>query len=296
MSRREPAKVWRFVCAAVAAVVAAAIVGAQHPPAARDVPQMLVRIGERVEQWYGRAQSIVALETVWIQTLGHDLAAIGFPRRLEYELRVAWDSRESDAGSLPEAQVLRQLLRVNDRAPRLGDEPGCMDPRPVSPEPLAMLLAPARGKFTFAFAGAGRTDRREALMLDYKSIRPEPAAIEWRDDCVSVSLPGRARGRIWIDPATHDVLRLDEHLVGLFEFDVPDDKVRRGATASMTIERADASIRYARVLFRNPDESLMLPSRIETMTVIRGGGIQRHRITQRFSNYRRFVTEGRIVR
>lgn len=260
-----------------------------------DLAQTLVRVGERVEQWYARAQSIVALESVWVQPLRHDLTALGFPRRLEYELRVAWDAEETGSGLLPHARVLRQLISVNGRPPRPSDEPGCLDPKPVSPEPLAMLLAPERAKFTFAPAGTALIDGRPVVRIDYRSAAIEPAEIVWQDDCVSVSLPGRSRGRVWVDPATHDVLRLDEQLVGLFEFDVPRDQVRRGSAASMVIERADSSIRYRRVAFAEPEEILMLPDTIDTLTIVRGAGPHRHRITQRFSNYRRFITGGRLV-
>jgi hypothetical protein len=110
-----------------------------------------------------------------------------------------------------------------------------------------------------------------------------------------VSLPGRSRGRIWIDAGTYDVLRLDEHLVGLFDFSVPREHQRRGASTSMTIERADSSIRYQRVTFDDPPETLMLPVSVETVTVIRGGGIQRTRISQRFSGFRRFIGDARVV-
>ena len=112
---------------------------------------------------------------------------------------------------------------------------------------------------------------------------------------MSLQLPGRSRGRIWVDAETYDVLRVDDRLVGTFSFDVPREHVRRGAARSMVIERADSSIRYRRVTFSDPEETLLLPASIDSVTVIRGGGTQRTRITQRFSDYRRFLTAGRIV-
>lgn len=92
------------------------------------------------------------------------------------------------------------------------------------------------------------------------------------------------------------MLRLDEHLVGQFEFPVPWQHVRRGASPSMAIERADSSIRFRRVAFEEPDEVLMLPAEIDSFQTVRGGAVQRTRIIQRFSDYRRFLTGGRIVR
>jgi hypothetical protein len=139
-------------------------------------------------------------------------------------------------------------------------------------------------------------DGRAAVMIDYKGVAAGQPEVTWRENCVSISLPGRSRGRIWIDTATYDVLRLDEQLVGPYEFQVPREHQRRGAAASMAIERADSSIQFKRVDFQDPDEVLMLPATIDTFQIVRGGGIQRTRITQRFSEYRRFLTGGRIVR
>ena len=63
----------------------------------------------------------------------------------------------------------------------------------------------------------------------------------------------------------------------------------------MTIERADSSIRYRRVPFSDPDETLLFPATIDTTTIVRNSGSPRTRISQSFGNYRRFVTGSRIV-
>ena len=54
-----------------------------------DLGDMLARVGAAVERYYARAQSIICVETVRIQSLGYDLvpdASMG--RQLTYELRV----------------------------------------------------------------------------------------------------------------------------------------------------------------------------------------------------------------
>jgi hypothetical protein len=127
-------------------------------------------------------------------------------------------------------------------------------------------------------------------------VSRKPPEIVWKDECVSVDLPSMTRGRVWIDPATHDILRLDERLTGMFELRVPREHARHSASSFMVIERADTSIRYNPVTFRDPDETLMLPSSIESFTIIRNSGVPRLRTTQEFSNYRRFMTGGRLVR
>jgi hypothetical protein len=260
-----------------------------------DLSTLLARVGQRVEQYYGRAQSIMCEETVRLEQLGHDLVWDGsHVRRLVYELRVAWSSTSTDAKT-PEATVLRQLISVNGRPPREGDEPGCMDPKPVSPEPLAMLLPGQQGDYRFSAAGTRRTREGSTVMLDFKSMASRPPEIQWKGDCVSVDLPGRWRGRVWVDGATADVLRLDEQLIGMFDLPTPRHQVRRGASPSMTIERVNSSIRYRQVAFADPNETLILPESIVTVQVIRDSGSPRLRIVQTFSKYRRFVTDARIV-
>ena len=285
---------FRRLLLASAIVVSAAAPQAQRSDPTLPLTDTLVRVSDRVEQWYARAQSLVSLESVWIQPLRSDLTAIDFPRRLAYELRLAWDA-PADGGALPEANVVRHLLTVNGRPPKPRDEAGCLDPKPVSTEPLSMLLPAQRDDYTFSVAGTARVDGRAALMIDYRSVAAGEPEITYTRDCISIELPGRSRGRIWIDSATYDVLRLDERLTGMFDFSTPREQQRRGAARNMTIERADSSIQYKQVSFVDPEETLMLPAAIETVTVIRGGSTQRNRITQRFSDYRRFLTGGRVV-
>ena len=268
---------------------------AQAPGGSADLPATLERIGEHVAQYYGRARSIICIETVYLQPLTSGFSFDGPGRELKYELRVEWEPTPD--GERPgEAKVVRQLLTVGGRAPRPKDEPGCLDPKSVSPEPLAMLLPGRRPDFVFKWIGTTRSDGRPSVILDYKATGSKPADVVWNKECVTVDLPGRTQGRVWIDAATDDVLRLDEHLIGTFDFPVPREHTLHHRPDWMTIERADSSIRYRPVVFRDPDETLMVPASIESMTIIRNSGVPRLRTTQTFSNYKRFVTGGRIVK
>jgi hypothetical protein len=260
-----------------------------------ELQKTLALVGQRVESWYGRAQSVVSRETVVIQPLRSDSTPTDIPRRLVFELRVGWETDPERPDGPAVASVLRQPVSVGGRPARPGQDSGCMDPKPVSPEPLAMLLPDRLSESEFSAAGLGREDRRAALMIDFRGVVVAPPSITWTGECVSVSLPGRSRGRVWVDAATYDVLRIDDRLVGSFTLEVPRDQVRRGAAPTMVIERAESSIRYRRVEFQNPREALMLPASIDTHTVIRGVTTRRVRMTQRFSDYRRFLTGGRIV-
>jgi hypothetical protein len=266
--------------------------GAVARAAAGDDPadDVLTRLGAYVEQYYGRAQSILAEESVTLQPLASDFGPQGFPRRLTYELRVEWDP-EADAPAV----VRRDLLSA--KGPPLGspDQPDCLDPRSVSPEPLAFLLPARRDKIRFKPARADRLDGRAVISFEYSPVAPEPPIVEWRDDCATIDLPGRTSGRIWVDPATSEVLRFDEHLVGQVDIPAPPRRNRLIGPDWFTIERADTSIRYRPVTFVEPDETVLLPAEVVSLSVIRNSGVPRLRVTQTFGNYRRFVTKARIV-
>ena len=103
-------------------------------------------------------------------------------------------------------------------------------------------------------------------------IGPE---IVWRESCVSINVPQQTRGRVWIDRFGGDVLRIDETVLGPFDIRVPEEQRRKGAVPTLTLDRADSSIRYRTVTFADPNEIVLLPESIEMMTVIRGSGAPR---------------------
>ena len=282
----------RFALAAV--VLSLLVAGREAIGQSIAADQTVARLSTYVEQYYSRAQSIVVNEHVTVQQIKRDLTVEGFARRLVYELRVEWDP--SVSGDESPAKVTRQLLTVNGKPPREGDEPECTDPRSVSPEPLAFLLPDQRHKYEFISAGIGRVDRRDALMVDFRSVERGAPKVEWTEKCISVTVVGQARGRVWFDPESAAIVRLDEQLTGMIDFPVPRKHQRINGAMYMTLERSDSSIRYRPVMFNDPDEMLMLPSEIISSWMFRTPGSTGTRVTQSFSNYRRFVTAGRILR
>jgi len=57
----------------------------------------------------------------------------------------------------------------------------------------------------------------------------------------------------------------------------------------------DTSIRFKRVSFDDPSETLILPVTSSAMQIIRGAGTPRLRTMTTYTNYKRFLTGGRIV-
>lgn len=277
------------------ALTATCVVAAGVWAQTSDVDELLARVGERVRTFYDHAQSVVCTERVTYQPIASNLMPEGFPRVLEYELRVEWDRADGDE---PEARMTRELLRVNGRTPRPKDEPKCVDPKSASPDPLTMLLPRHREEYVFGWARNGRQkgvlkDGR-TLLVEYQQVHAGPLEDRWDDkDCLSISVPVRTRGRVWIDAITNDVMRLEESLTTTYEYRLPP-KHAHGDQMFWVFQRMDTSVRYRPVAFRDPEEIMLLPESMDSLMVVQGA--QSYRRTQTFNNYRRFLTAGRLVK
>ena len=114
-------------------------------------------------------------------------------------------------------------------------------------------------------------------MIDFASLdqRSNAELIEdpsGHDDCFDWSGHLASRGRIWVDASTYDVVRVERGLRGPVDVKVPAQIQRRYSLASwVVIVRDDVSIRYKTVSFNDPDEVLLLPESIDSLTVVRGG-------------------------
>src|SRR6185295_13748675 len=118
--------------AATAVIAVAASLSAQGP-AETDI--LIAHVGDRIAEFYSRAQSLVCFEKVTAQPVGSDRSPVGFGRVLEYELRI---EPEGEDGKPTDARVIRELLKVNGRRPKPQDSKNtntCLDPNPLSPEP-----------------------------------------------------------------------------------------------------------------------------------------------------------------
>jgi hypothetical protein len=282
--------------ALVLAVAAVTATGGQVQP---DVEELLVRVGERVAEFYKRASNVICIETSMVQPLDLNNSPYGFVRTVESELRV-----EADNGQAPgEAAIVRKVRKVNGRVPREKDKKdrsGCTDPNPLSSEPLAFLLPAHRSEYQFRAAKIAKDRARTTLVIDFASVnrRSKPELIAdpgGHDDCFDWSGHIASRGRIWVDAENYDVVRVERGIGGPVDVTVPLLIQRRHHLPSwVVIVRDDVTIRYKTVAFSEPDELLLLPESIVSLTMVRGG-LESTRRTQTFSDYKRFVAGGRVL-
>jgi hypothetical protein len=278
-------------------IVLVSLIAAAWVPAATQAPAevdaLMARIADRVAVYQREVQRVMCLERYTVQPIQANLALDGFARTVESDLRIEED-----------AQVSRRTLRVNGRPPRERDiksRAGCTDPNPLSPEPLAFLLPPERGDYRFTSMRRGKERERTAWIVDFASTtrRSRLQLIEderGHDDCFDWTGPLATKGRLWVDAVTLDVLRVERYLTGPVDVQVPAPLQRRYQFGPwITLDRNDETIRYTTVVFHEPDEVMLLPESIESLTVMRNS-LQSMRRTQTFTGYRRFMAEGRLIR
>jgi hypothetical protein len=264
-----------------------------------DLVDVLHRAGERVTEYLARAQSLVCLERVSLQKLGASFGADGPARFVESELRLSWNPSPDDP-TPTDARTLRQVLRVNGSPPRKKDYQNCTTPEQQDSEeqPLSMLLPQARGAYTFTADGRETIDGRAAFVIAFREIQKpkvDVSLVEDKEDCISFDIHGGMRGKLWIDVETHDVLRLDQSLTGLVEIPLPRKTTRHGGSIAWTMERWDSTIRFKRVTFQDPTETLVLPVTSSVLQITRGAGTPRLRTSTQYLGYRRFMTGARVV-
>jgi hypothetical protein len=255
------------------------------PTQSSDLTAILSGLASRTQQYYDRFISIICTETVAVQELRSNLTPLRKARVTVNELSVSRDPAPTDSRDF---RVERVLQAVNGRPARKDQQPGCTDPKTGTPEPLGFLLARNQGRYRFTRAdAAGGPPGAEAL----HSVENPPQRVEvrWSGNCFEAEGGGH-EGRVWFDAETFDVLQVEVRLSRPFLIPM------RGGSGSLTpgvrVERSEATLRFARVQFTQPDETVLLPESIETLHVLRG--VPSLRLTQNLSNFRRFLAETSI--
>jgi len=273
----------------VGLVVAVLVVGGSvRVPATQSdrLPAILSGLAERTQQYYNRFISIICTETVSQQELRSNLAPVGRPRVTVFELSVSHDPQARGDG---EFRVERVLQSVNGRPARNHQEPECTDPKTGTPEPLEFLLAKNQGRFRFSIADGASGGPPGTRVLNYVQTPPDRVNIKWSPSCFEAEGGGQD-GRIWFDPETFDVLQVEARLSKPFLVPLPPGSL--SLIPAIRVERSETTMRFARVSFAEPDETVLLPESIDTLNVFRGAPSLRY--SQRLSNFRRFLSESSI--
>jgi len=270
-----------WVLSPVVAFVAVATVATQS----RDA-DLVVRAGAYVERYYDRAQSLLATEVIVVSPLERDMDHDGYRWQMTNEVRF-----EAGSAAAP-PRITRRLLTA--KTPALGPpfQNDCLESTSFSVDPLALLLPAQRAKFRFS---TGRTETLGGIRtqrIDFNPLVREPADVYWQGKCGIIRSVGSTRGRVWVDPVNGEVHRYHDELPDAVSLPGPPD---RNAPRSFTLQRFDTTVDYKRFAFTEPEETLLLPARVESVSAVHGSGVPRIRIVRTFSDYRRFLGSGRLV-
>ncbi len=285
-------------CVAMLAGCLTVAMSAQKAPLP-DLGQTLDGVAEYLQDYFARAQNIICDETVRVQALGADLFSLEAPpRTVRNELRISWEPVEGGGISTP--QVLRELISVNGRPPRIRDRERdadrCFDQHAISPEILGSLFLPEnRADYAYQIAGLGKSGGRPAVQIDIREVTTGPVQMNVDGVCSSFGKPGTLKWRAWIDVDSYAVLRLDQSLSRQYDVTIPANRKLGVQRREITVERSDETIVFKRVDFTEPDDTIMLPATREAVQVLRNSFSPRVRTSFTYRNYRRFMTSGRIV-
>jgi hypothetical protein len=270
---------WLIACAMIGSAQ-----GQPGPPS--NLAAVLAGLAGRAQQYFDRISSILCLETVTQQELRFNRAPIGKPRVTVYELSV---TRDPLAKGASEFRVERTLQFVNGKRARKNQEPECTDPKTGTPEPLGFLLAKDQRGFKFSPAAVSANGPAGAVALDFVQMPPERIDVKWKGSCFNAE-GGGEEGRLWFDPETFDVRQIESRLPKPFQIPVPSMFGFPGL--SVWVERSEATMRFTRVKFEQPDETVLLPESTEIVTLFRG--VPSLRTVQVLSDFRRFLAEGAV--
>jgi hypothetical protein len=266
---------------------------ARGSQSASELDQLISRVG---------AQTVMCTERSTVQPVGRDWSVDGMARTVESDLRVEMHGADTDMPAEP--TVIREVRRVNGRPPNPRDvksRSGCTDPNPLSPEPLSFLLPAHREEYRFTSLRSGKDHDRAALIIGFQTVnrRSRVDLIEdehGHEDCFDWKGSVSKSGKLWVDAVTEDVLKVETWLDGPVDIQVSRALQRRYNLApSIVLERDDLTLRYKMFRFEEPEESLLLPEAVESLTILRNDlqSIRRHDV---FNDYRRFLTSTRIKR
>lgn len=259
-----------------------------HVGAAQETDaQLIARVSAYVEQHYTRAQTLLVTETTVVEPVTPDLEVAGPPRRIVNEMRIEW------SGAIgTEPREVRELQGASGSRFGPSGQPDCLDQRSVTFAPLGFLLPVNREKFRFSVRSFETINGVRTRRIDYETQRPEPPQIRWKGKCGWVDSYGRTRGSVWVEPSSGEVIRFSERLSGRVKLPGPPGDA---AAPEFVAERADTTIDYKKFAFVEPDETLLLPSRVESVAFIQNSAAPRVRVIRTFTEYRRFLATVRVI-
>ena len=270
---------------------------AATPAADEKLTRILDRAGEAVARYHAELFRIAFTETLRHEELRKDMT----PKKSKeyvFDTIVAREELSADEDDYyPKA--VRRLRTIDGKT---GKRPkGREAAAGISVSSLHFLLPKNRHLYQFSLDGEERLDGRPAYRLRVTRVGQGEPKVEWSKRLVGVRFHAFAPTvfTAWVDAENYDTLRVEAHLLAPFEFDTPrtfgSPFGRFGPSKRLRYTNQDYAVRFRRERFKDPEQTLLVPVEAEWVTVIEGAGKPRQRTTLRFSDYRRYRSDVKVI-
>ena len=295
-----------FVACALACLIVPTVAAQSAQPASSTptgeyddkLKNILRRVGESIERYETGLFSLAFTETLGREELDKKLLPKGRPKVYVFDdliLRQTLPDRREGTY----AGGTRHVKTIDGKpGKQLKEGPfTCGEPNSSYGDQLSFLLPKFQGDKLFSYEGETEMrGRRMFLIGAFPRVRCEPEAV-WKDKCFHIN--GEYRLKIWVDAENFDVLRLDAQLIEGVEFKSPRTVsvgfARVGPKHKLRLERSDLTYLFRRVEFKEPGQTLLLPESAESLTIIEGAGKPRIRVRQTYGDYRRYVSDVKVI-
>lgn len=279
--------------------------GAQVDDKEERLARVVKKIGESVERYQGGLFSISYTETNREERLKRDLKERdGKAKEYVFESVVLREPLKDSEDESYARNVRR--LRSEDGKVAAPGKPyvqrrhrcgGALSPAAAYADPLTFLLPKNQPRYEFSDEGEATVDGRAARVVRFVPRGQGGPKVERKGDCIWANVPHE--GRVWVDAEGGDVLQLEWRIIDPFEFESPRvmkvGGLRFGPKRRLKYERMESLTRFRRVEFKDPEQTLLLPVSTESLFVVEGASRPRVRTTQTFADYRRFVSDVKVV-
>jgi hypothetical protein len=262
---------------------------------AARLKELLDRIGERVRKFQEDLFSVKWTAVHRGQQLKTDLTPKGKPQETVSE----WIFLRRPAPDNPQetfAVAVIEVKSVDGKPPKEKKSDSA-----TYRHPLEFLSPEKQSQWVFSWEGETDLQGSKTVMITAAPVIVTKPASKVKGRFFYVQ-GLQQKARIWIDPQTYDVVQVEWRLLDTFEFNTgfglnwygPFFVARPGR--EIEYEKMDKTIRFARVAFKDPDQTLLLPMSEEYMHLIRGAGKNPvYRSTVSYTDYKRFVTDVKLT-
>ena len=271
-----------------------------QPEQAKDerLERTLDKVGEGVEKYQAELFRIAFTETLRHEELREDMTPKK-AREFVFDTIVAREALSAEEDDYY-PKTVRRLRAIDGKPAKRAKGRDASAGSNVSS--LVFLLPRHRENFQFSLEGEERFEGRRAYRIRMTRKGEGPPRVEWQNRVVGFRFYVFAPSvnLLWVDAETFDVLRFESRLAEPFEFESPrtfsaGPLGRFGPSKRLRYAVRDYAVNFRRERFKDPEQTLLVPFAAEWTYVIEGARRPRTRIKLRFSDYRRFRSDVKII-